>query len=131
MLLFCLYIYVFPPGALLDADLLCGWATPIADVLRPFRAVRLLVLFDGLHPSLMYCAPSADGLHPSLIYYAPSGLHWAGFFGWTTPIAGIFLPFRAVRLLVLFDGLHPSLLYYALSGLDPHMFFYSMGCIHR
>jgi len=56
-----------------------------------------ILLYDGLHPSLLDFAHSglsilyspSDGFHPSLIYFAHSGLSIPNFpfFQWASPIA--------------------------------------------
>ena len=52
-------------------------ASPLAGVLRPFRACRVGRKGWTLYLSITYLR-GCEGLHPSLRYYAPSGLVGSG-----------------------------------------------------
>jgi len=107
---------------------LLRWAAPIVSICRPFGALSRAA-------SMLYMDFCFDGLHPSLVYAAPSGLYRGRcrlvvvsrfLLRWASPIVNIYRPFGtlsrgvAASLLYIdfcFDGLHPSLVYDAPSGL--------------
>ncbi len=54
----CTHRFFITPLQDFGPSLAVRWAAPIAVVLRSFRALVLHLLFDGLHPTLFYYAPS-------------------------------------------------------------------------